>query len=43
MWKVLGIKYFTCAPHPMPKVETADGGDQEPSSLRAITSPVPIL
>lgn len=27
----------------MPNEDTAEGGDHEPSSLRAITSPVPTL
>ena len=34
---------YTWGPHPMPNVEMADGGDQDPSSLRAITNPVPTL
>lgn len=40
-WKF--TQSHTCAPQPMPKDEIADGGDQDPSSLRAITNPVPTL
>jgi hypothetical protein len=34
---------ITCAPHPNPVETIADGGDHDPSDLRATTRPVPSL
>ena len=36
-------KLLTCAPHPNPAEAIAEGGDHDPSDLRATTKPVPSL